>query len=527
MSKDHEVVPLLYDNDLEVGSYESLPREEKYLDEHEVPQGRHLGIFSTTVLFISRMVGSGIFSTPSNIFVSCGGNSFIFFTVWLLTALFAYAGLYIFLEFGYHLPRSGGRKVFLEHSFRHPKLLMSVTVACYSIFSGVALSGSVVFGKYFLAAIGYGSETYNAGNTSKYISIGFVVLATAIHGISVRSGIYIQNALGVVKLMLILMMCLTGFYAIMIYDAPTVTQWDSPFFSFQNKSAFSLNSLASAFISAFFCFAGWDSVHSVTSEVKNPARTLKISGLCSLAICALCYTLMNVAYTKVLSYEEIANAGPLVGSVLFKKLFGAQVGGALMTGSVAVSAASNVIVVIYGISRVNQEIFREGYLPFSKVLARNWPWDAPLFSLLTCALLTCTWIIILPSEGSSFNYLISVEGYGNQVFLLLVAVGLLLFRRQMTYQEHDNSIKASTLGVYSMILLCTYLVVGPFFGDQSANKIAFLPPYEVASVAILLSCVLFWFVKFIMLPFLFNYRLVSKTTTLSDGLRITEWKAYY
>ena len=44
-----------------------LPNEDVLFlqDLEDVPQGRHLGLFSTIVLFVARMVGSGIFATSS------------------------------------------------------------------------------------------------------------------------------------------------------------------------------------------------------------------------------------------------------------------------------------------------------------------------------------------------------------------------------------------------------------------------------------------------------------------------------
>lgn len=125
---------------------------------------------------------------------------------------------------------------------------------------------------------------------------------------------------------------------------------------------------------------------------------------------------MHVAYTKVLSYEEIKNAGPLVGSVLFRKLFGEYVGGKLISSPNGLPSTSNIFIVLYGISRLNQEVFREGYLPFSNTLAINWPKDAPIPSLLMCEFLTTIWLSILPSEGTSFDYLVNMEGYGNKFF---------------------------------------------------------------------------------------------------------------
>lgn len=45
----------------------------------EVPQGRHLGVFSTVILFVSRIMGSGIFAVPSVILLNTGGNKLIYF----------------------------------------------------------------------------------------------------------------------------------------------------------------------------------------------------------------------------------------------------------------------------------------------------------------------------------------------------------------------------------------------------------------------------------------------------------------
>lgn len=493
----------------------------------EVPQGRHLGLFSTMVLFVSRIVGSGIFATPSAIYVHCAGNKLIYFTVWILAALLSFAGLFLFLEYGSWLPRSGGRKNFLEQTYTSPKLMMSVTFACYTVLTGFTMSNAIVFGKYFLCALGLSDISQdNTSNTSKYISILVVLFGVTIHGTSVRYGVKIQNFLGGMKFILIGMMCLIGLYSLIFYKPESNTEATLPIYAFQDETGISVSSGAAAFISAFFCFTGWDSVHSVASEIKNPTKTLKIAGPLSLFICFICYTMMNIAYFRVLSYEEIKNAGPLVGSVLFSKLFGPIVGGRLLSFSVALSTLSNIMVVLYGVSRMNQEVFREGYLPFSIPMASNWPWSSPLPSLLLCGFLSVTWLSILPPGGSSFDYLVSMEGYGNQFFLLLVAVGIFIYRRK--HKGEVPSTRASSVGVAALILVSIYLLVAPFIGNQSLNKIGILPAYQVTSLALIGICIFYWFIKYYSLPKIFKYELFPKVLVLDDGLVVTEWtKTYY
>ncbi|KAK7680965.1 hypothetical protein QCA50_016018 [Cerrena zonata] len=65
-----------------------------YLAElEESPQGRHLGVFSTLVLFISRILGSGFLAVSSGIYEDCGGSPFYFLLAWIIAAILAFSGL--------------------------------------------------------------------------------------------------------------------------------------------------------------------------------------------------------------------------------------------------------------------------------------------------------------------------------------------------------------------------------------------------------------------------------------------------
>ena len=45
-----------------------------------------------------------------------------------------------------------------------------------------------------------------------------------------------------------------------------------------------------------FSYAGWSNVNYVLNNVKDPVRTMKISGILGLGICTVLYLLANVAY---------------------------------------------------------------------------------------------------------------------------------------------------------------------------------------------------------------------------------------
>jgi solute carrier family 7 (L-type amino acid transporter), member 9/15 len=89
-------------------------------------------------------------------------------------------------------------------------------------------------------------------------------------------------------------------------------------------------------------YNGWSNVNYVLNDVKNPVRTLKISGPLGLGICAILYFLANVAFfayvvvprfsMDIHSYllhraatkEEIKNSDTTVAALFFENVFGTK-----------------------------------------------------------------------------------------------------------------------------------------------------------------------------------------------------------
>lgn len=114
--------------------------------------GRYLGVTSCTLLIVGRIIGTGIFSTPSSILSGVGsvGASLM---LWVLGFLLSFCGLFIWLEFGTMFPRSGGEKVYLEAVYRKPKYLATVVFAANAILLGFTASGCIVSRVLSLASI--------------------------------------------------------------------------------------------------------------------------------------------------------------------------------------------------------------------------------------------------------------------------------------------------------------------------------------------------------------------------------------
>ena len=111
-------------------------------------------------------------------------------------------------------------------------------------------------------------------------------------------------------------------------------------------------------------------------------------------------------------------------------------------------------------SRVNQEIARQGFLPFSRTLSSSRPFNSPLGGLLVHYVPSLL-VITLPPQGDVYNFILDVEAYPGQFFGLAVSAGLLILRSQEP--ELHRPFKAWLPAVWLRIFVSLALLAAPFF----------------------------------------------------------------
>ena len=315
----------------------------------KAPTGRTLTWSSAYILTLSRIVGSGIFATPGPIYTSLHSIP-LTLLVWLIGATLAFCGLAISLELGCMLPRSGGTKVYLEYMYRRPRFLASTMVAVQAVVLGFTASNCIVFGEYVLSAFGFEGSKWAVRGLAVALLTGITVL----HGVWLKGGIAVQNALGWVKIALMGFMALLGFVALFLPHHRATTQQNlSAHFGanrgFWEGANWDLVAISTAIFKVSYSFAGYDNVNNVLNEVKNPVRTLKTMAPAALLTVTLFYLMVNIAYFIVVPLEEIEGSGELIAALFFQKLFGVSIGSKVLSILVAISAAGNVMVVTFSV----------------------------------------------------------------------------------------------------------------------------------------------------------------------------------
>ncbi|KAI0338061.1 amino acid transporter [Trametopsis cervina] len=478
--------------------------------------GRHLGVFSCTLLIVGRIIGTGIFSTPSSILGSVGsvGASLM---LWVLGFVLSFCGLFIWLEYGTMFPRSGGEKVYLEAVFTRPRYLATVIFAANAILLGFTASGCIVFASNILVAAGHEATRW----ASRGIALAVIVFVTILHGFTPRLGVYVMNTLSVFKIVILVFIVITGWVVLSGH-----TRIEDPHVNFRNAfagSSHSSNDYATATFKVLNAYAGWSNVNYVLNNVKNPVRTLKIAGPLGLGICAVLYLLANVSYFAAASKEEILKGGVTVASLFFGKVFGPAAQRALSV-FVALSALGNVVTVTFAASRVNQELAKEGIpLPFgSRFWASNWPTGKSPLPGLIVHLIPSVIVIIAPPPAIAYPFILDVEGYPQQIFNFFIVVGLFWLR-----WKKPNVLRPFKVWwpvAVFFLAASVFLLVAPFL--RPANGKGDTPPlpyylYCLVGIAVMAAGVLYWAAWRIVLPKVFGYELIPRKEKLADGTVIT------
>jgi amino acid transporter len=136
-----------------------------------------------------------------------------------------------------------------------------------------------------------------------------------------------------------------------------------------------------------------------------------------------------------------------------------------------------------GQARLNQEVARQGFLPFQRLLASNAPFGSPLGGLLVHYVPTVL-VIILPPSRSVYSFIVDVESYAGLFFGLAVSLGLLVLRQRRP--DLQRPFKAWLPAVYVKILLSVGSLIAPLFPPKNGTGDVdfFYAAYAVVAVVV-------------------------------------------
>ncbi|KAH8655250.1 amino acid transporter [Xylariales sp. PMI_506] len=513
-SKDNDGIDAIRQVEGEIYDDSEKPGSLGVVESH-VLQDRTIGVFGAVSLIVNKIIGAGIFSTPSTI-LSQSGSVGMALICWVIGGIISTCGAFVMLEFGTAIPRSGGIKNYLERSF-HPQLLQTCIYLFYCVFLQVSASNAITFSSYILVAAGSESTTWKL----RGIAIAGAVFAVGTHTIAPRVGRLLQDVLSVVKIFTLLFIVCSGFAALagnLKIEKPN---------NFSNSFEGTSNSgygIGTAILNVIFSYQGYDNANAVLSEVRNPKKTLKIALPLAMSIITVLYILANVAYFAAVPKDSILTSKVTVAATLFKNVLGDTAGTKALPVLVALSALGHLLGIAYTIPRVIQELGKDGVLPFSDFFMENRPFKTPIFALLLHLGVTIIFICG-PPAGDAFTFIVSLSTYPTIILFGAVTVGLIKMR--FTERETFTSPNRAPWAIIIIYLASNvFLAVMPFIRPPNGKGSTSLPYWlsSVVPLAILGLGVVYYVGRFVLLPRLFGYKHEPVKQLLSDGSEVTRFR---
>ncbi|MCJ1346050.1 hypothetical protein MMC31_004261 [Peltigera leucophlebia] len=481
------------------------------------PLGYHVGSVTIIFLNLSKVVGTGVYSTPSAIVKGTGsvGLSLIY---WFIGFLIASSALSVYLEYASYFPsRSGSEVVYLEQAYPRPKYLIHVTFAIQTVLLSFSASNSIVLAQYLFRINGHTPTPWE----QKGVAVAGYTVAVLLLAFHTRFSYRLSNAIGMVKLLTLIFVAITGL--VVLGGHTSVQNPTANFHDAFHSTTTSAYGVTNALIKIVFSYAGYQNAFNVVNEVKNPVRSLRNAGGISLFLVGVLYMLANVAYFAAVPVEELRESKQVAASLFFQRVFGTSRAVKGLNFLIALSAFGNLIAVLLGDSRLIRECGRQGTLPFAPFWVSTRPFGTPLGPYAIKWTITILIILALPA-GDAFNFVVDLAVYPTSFFNFLLAIGLYFVRyrrKKLGLPRQASGFKAWEVAVLFTIGANIYLLVMPWYppasGATGGDVSFWYATYVIAGIGIILICAVYYALWVQILPHYGRYRIRHERLVLEGG----------
>ncbi|EXJ87337.1 hypothetical protein A1O3_04296 [Capronia epimyces CBS 606.96] len=494
--------------------------------ETDSPLGYSVGSITILFLNISMMIGTGVYSTRKYIWPNClklpaailsgVGSVGLSFFYWVIGFVLSGTSLAVYLEYASYFPnRSGAEAVYLEQAYPRPKYLFPTTYALWYLILSFSSSNCIVLANYLFQTNGHSPTAWQL----KGVAVAAWTVCILLLIFSNRLGYLISNAIGVVKLLTLIFVSITG---LVVLGGHTRVKNPTSHF----KHSFSGTSdqpygLANGLVYIIFSYGGYNNAFNVVNEVKNPIKTIKFYSSISLLVVATLYILANVAYIAAVPLDELKASQQIAASLFFEKVFGSGRSVKGLNFLIALSAFGNLLAGNIGISRLTRECGRQGVLPFPRFWASTQPFGTPLGPYLVKYILTVI-MILAPPAGDAFNFIVNLQVYPNALYNVFIAIGIYLVRWRRGKAKLPRGVfKAWDVAVVFNILVNLYMVVMPWYppetGADGGSYHFWYGTSSVVGIAIVVLCGLYYVFWIYAIPYWRGYRVRQETLELDGG----------
>lgn len=363
---------------------------------------KKISLYTASAIVIANMIGTGVF-TSLGFQLADIQSVFPLIMLWVVGGITALCGALSYAELAAALPRSGGEYHFLREIY-HPSLgFVSGWVSSTVGFAAPTALAAMALGQY--------ATSVYPEIQPQWLAASVVLVLTAIHATSKEFGSKFQNIFTSVKVILIFLFIVAGFFVDAPQNAsllPKAGDWE-----LMTSSAFAVS-----LIYVSYAYTGWNAAVYLAGEVEKPRVNVPIALFGGTALVMALYVLLNYIFLYTTPMQEMEGAVE-VGYIAAISIFGQTIG--KLTGmTISVLLISTVSAMVFAGPRVMQTMGEDiGLLRFLSKTRNDIPVNAVFFQ---CGL---TLVFILTS---SFDQVLTYAGFTLSLMTLLTVLGVFILR---------------------------------------------------------------------------------------------------
>ena len=386
---------------------------------------RDLGLWSAVAIVVGTVIGSGIFRVSSKMVAEVGSPAAVF-GVWIFGGLLTLFGALSYAELAAAMPEAGGEYVYLREAYGPLWGFIYGWTQMWVAKSGSIATIATLFFVYcanfapglerVMVAVPLPIGPHGGQLDIRYGQLCSMALILVLGGVNyagVKFGGRIQVAVTALKLALIGGIVLIGLLA---------GQGSAANLASSVPAAGGAAGFFTALVGALWAYDGWNNVSMVSSEIRNPQRSLPRALIAGTAAVIAIYLLTNLAYFRVLPAQDVA-ASPRVAAEMMRRVFGT-----LGAGAVSVAAMVSIFAALNGSilsgARVPYAMAADG-LFFRNVARIHSVYHTPGNSILAL----CGWAAVLVFSGR-FEELYTYVMFASWILYGMTGIAVLVLRRR-------------------------------------------------------------------------------------------------
>lgn len=242
-----------------IGAPTSTSRPGGILGGGSLEKNKTLTYLNGLSLVVGLIIGSGIFSSPSQVGSQVGSPGAAI-VVWIVAGILVWTGASCYAELGGAIPLNGGSQVYLAKIFGELAGFLFTWVAVLVMKPGGAAIISIIMGEYLVRAfIGADAETVNPWINKGVAFVGLFAV-TFINCLSTKLGTRVNDMLMFLKFVALLAITVIGIVVAVTglsFKGKPNEEWKAGWF--ENTES-DLSAWAVALYAGLWAYDGWDNV---------------------------------------------------------------------------------------------------------------------------------------------------------------------------------------------------------------------------------------------------------------------------